>query len=105
MICPHCNEQVPLTWKRYWGSPFGRHTCPVCTKDFKLEVSAGQIAIRAIFALPGALAGTLFLSRMNSWSVSMLFYSGYFFLILIPVDRMIDNRWRKSIASPPPSNA
>jgi len=35
----------------------------------------------------------------------MLFYAGYFFLILIPVNRMIDNRWRKSIASPPPSNA
>ena len=30
MKCPQCTGNFPLTWRRYFGAPFGRMTCPLC---------------------------------------------------------------------------
>ena len=30
MKCPQCDNDFPLTWKRYIKAPFGRMSCPSC---------------------------------------------------------------------------
>jgi len=37
MICPNCDEEIELTWRRYAKAPFGKHKCPSCSSRFKLK--------------------------------------------------------------------
>ena len=40
MTCPHCNHGFPLTWRRYLGSPMGKHQCPACGAHSRLKLTA-----------------------------------------------------------------
>ena len=48
--CPHCLERFEITWARYWGSPFGRHTCPVCEGRFRIVMPLSQYAVGGLLA-------------------------------------------------------
>lgn len=96
MICPHCKHDSELTWKRYWSAPFGRHQCPECLGQFQLRFSIGQIASRAGIALPGAAIAVIIHTRTEGWLIPAVFYAAYCCLIMLPLDRVIDDRWRKA---------
>lgn len=97
MKCPHCGGEVQLTWKRYWASPLGNHSCPACDKPFRLKHS-----FRYYFIILGAaiLLGVLFALLTRIFSLSMytalIFYTLSGLVLLIPLDRWIDTKWRKT---------
>ena len=111
MKCPHCHEVFPLTWSRYWRAPFGKHTCPRCAKKSKLHSSLvywllywpllliapavsvfGIGVVYALMAGPGqsdARIAAYFDGWM--WVPAMLLP----FVLFPPIDRFIDERFRK----------
>ena len=105
MICPHCKTIVDLTWKRYWAAPLGRHKCPECSERFQLEFTTSQIALRCAIVLPGALIGVFIYAYTKTWLTPACFYTLFCATVVIPLDRLIDNRWRKTIPILPPGNA
>lgn len=105
MLCPHCKHDADLTWKRYWSAPLGRHRCPACLGQFQLEYSIGQFASRFGIALPGALIAVAIHTRTQGWLIPALFYLAYSCLIGLPLDRVIDDRWRKAIPHFPSDTA
>jgi hypothetical protein len=98
MKCPQCNQEVQLTWQRYWASPLGKHICPQCHEPFRLKHSFLYYAsiISAAFLL-----GALFPLLRSRWAIS--FYQGLSIylvacmLIIVPLDRWIDNKWRGTV--------
>jgi hypothetical protein len=44
MTCPHCNHGFALTWRRYLGSPAGKHRCPACGRYSRFKLSAAYVA-------------------------------------------------------------
>lgn len=45
MICPYCQHEFPLTWARYFGAPFGKHTCPHCEHPSKFRMTATYLLV------------------------------------------------------------
>ena len=37
MICPECESEMELTWRRYISAPFGRYRCSNCSAKFKFR--------------------------------------------------------------------
>jgi hypothetical protein len=94
MKCPYCNNEFPLTWKRYLLEPFGTHTCPTCVRKSKLTWT-----LRYAFLLSGAglLAGGLALVfsyfRINR-IIAIPLAIGIAFIAYLPVDRFGDAHLR-----------
>lgn len=95
MICPHCNAQNELTWKRYWMSPLGRHVCTECHTKFRMahtfkyySVLAGVWCVMAIIV--AYIAEHFHVNSILAYLVYALVGS----LVTFPLDRKIDNTWR-----------
>jgi Zn finger protein HypA/HybF involved in hydrogenase expression len=100
MKCPCCEQSFPLTWERYIEAPSGRHLCPNCGKNarvkFSLLYSAILLVVGGICAAPGAII-------LHQW------FGGYWpilgvipsILVMFPMDKMFDNRFRKLKAIEP----
>lgn len=102
MTCPHCNQEFPLTWGRYWSSPAGRHTCPGCKKPSRLGISL----LSLILLLPAVFIGGFpmeFLFR--KWLGGQWWIVGFIvgaFIVAVPADKFIDSKFKrlKKIDSP-----
>lgn len=93
----HIANMIPnLPGKRYWSAPFGRHQCPECLGQFQLRFSIGQIASRWCIALSVRPLSAIIYTRTEGWLIPAVFYAAYCCLIMLPLDRVIDDRWRKA---------
>lgn len=98
MKCPHCDKEVALTWKRYWTAPMGKHVCPECGESFRLKHSL--IYYTTIFSVAASL-GLIFPLFRRLWDTTLV-QAGIVYLIictviLIPIDRWVDSRWRGTV--------
>jgi hypothetical protein len=95
MICSSCNAENELTWRRYFLSPFGRHTCENCSAKFRLaHTFKYYLSILVLWLFPGVLA--LALSNVLGASSALTFtlYWVFGLAVVMPLDRKIDNTWR-----------
>jgi hypothetical protein len=55
--CPYCQQQIALTWKRYFTEPGRKHTCPNCGKISRLsgQTSTKLWALRGLAQLLGGV--------------------------------------------------
>src|SRR5262245_56008348 len=98
MKCPHCNHDFPLTWKRYFSSPLGKHLCPVCSRGSRLQFRLPQffvmISAMAIVATPFAVL--LYRWLGGYWPVLGVVPG---MVAVLPLDKMLDERYRSLIAT------
>lgn len=98
MKCPHCNSEVDLTWKRYWASPMGNHGCTQCGESFRLKHSVKYYAAIVFMAIA---LGSFFPLFAKYWGaayyLSVAAYLLCCLVILIPIDRWIDSKWRGTV--------
>lgn len=105
MKCPHCNQTFALTWKEYFGEIRGRHNCIACKRRFKLSYSWSYLAIVVLVVVIVAGPATFLAARWTHSRV-MAAASGLIVLlvVLLPLDRWLDDRWRKSAPLEPDKN-
>ena len=110
MICPHCSCSFPLSWSRYRKSPWGKHSCPGCGRTSRLRASvlfyAIYVPVGIVFQLLGVILGALAFAYVVPGTiderVTAYFEEGWWFAVLVasvvlffPVDRFLDERFRK----------
>src|ERR1039457_4505761 len=95
MKCPHCNHEFPLTWKRYWQSPTGRHVCPSCLQQSRFRLTVvSWLRMFVGISFGGIPFGWLF----HIWFGGQWWLAGWTLgglLTGIPIDKYIDERLRK----------
>lgn len=76
LVCPNCGGSFPLTWRRYFGAPSGRHRCPHCQAKLRLRRTVKYFAKAAItvILLMGPAMALLALagSYRFGWAVAVL---------------------------------
>ncbi len=94
MKCPYCNHEFPLTWARYVKSPLGRHVCPSCLKQSRLEFGIVSAALLLLVAAAVATPGVLLFYRWfgGYWAVLGALPT---FIVIFPLDKMLDGKRRK----------
>ncbi len=110
MTCPFCTQSFPLTWRRYWKAPFGRHICPSCGRKSKLRTGflywALYVPLLMIAPFATLLVALLVygLAFPRSFEEDLAWFLGspwsriallVLWVLLFPIDRMIDERFRK----------
>ena len=98
MKCPHCDESVELTWKRYWRSRWKSHTCPHCGERFRITYAPRHFI--AIFGSWFALAlvpSVLVVMIGAPPLLAMIVYLVCTFFLL-PVDREMVEAWGLTVA-------
>lgn len=98
MKCPHCENDVELTWLRYWKAPMGRHICPHCSEHFQMKHSFryyGTIFVLwIIFGLiPAYVAFDLGASELLALAIYVICGA----IFIFPLDRRIDATWRGTV--------
>lgn len=95
MICPNCNAENELTWRRYFMSPLGRHLCTHCQAKFSMVqtpkyylVIFGAWFVIAIIVFYGA--DYFGLDRLRTYLIYLVLGSA----ITFPLDKKFDNSWR-----------
>ena len=97
MKCPHCNHTFALTWKEYFLEILGRHNCVACKRRFKLSFSWSYLAIAVLMALIiGGLATFLIVRWTHSRVTAAVCSLAIVLVVLLPLDRWLDDHWRKS---------
>jgi hypothetical protein len=97
MKCPYCGGEVKLSWKKYWASPLGNHNCPACDGRFRLNHSFRYYLIILGAALLLGLLLTLSTRFFKlSLTAALIFYALGGLVLLVPLDRWIDAKWRKT---------
>lgn len=108
LVCPYCAHAFPLTWRRYFATPFGNFVCPNCGQKSKLSrglwywfLYVPMLASAPLLAVVlGAIALSLFFS---SDDVMWVLFDTYFIpgtwiivvLITLPIDRKLDTHVRR----------
>lgn len=93
MKCPQCEHNVELTWNRYWKAPFGTHSCPQCSSKFKLRHSPRYHLLIVLLVIIFCLAPAIISRNLGfSTNISLIFLiTGM--LIIIPIDKKLDENW------------
>ena len=102
MICPYCNHSFPLTWARYFRSPLGKHDCPECGAVSRLNWPPSYFAF-AILVWVAYVTASLFLTQSFTPTERRHPLGAPYFLaiyligcvIIVPLDRWYDERFRK----------
>jgi hypothetical protein len=97
MKCPQCNHTFALTWKEYFREIWGHHNCVACKHRFKLSFSWSYLAITVLVVLIIAGLTTFLVARWTHYRV-MAVVTGLVIglVVLLPLDRWLDDHWRKS---------
>jgi hypothetical protein len=104
VICPHCEHDVPLTWKKYFSSWLGHHKCPGCLRKFKIVTTVSSIALvlaATIFA--AATPAVIAFYFEHSFWYTIATYVFFIVVVVIPFDRWADNKVRPTKPVPPPT--
>ena len=98
MICPHCNHRYRLSWSDYFRHPLSRHSCPQCKSRFKLQRSLTYILLLlGAFIVLASLPCLIVMFYTRNLKLSILTYLALSVLLVLPIDRTLDDRFRKSI--------
>ena len=95
MICPTCNAENELTWKRYWSSPLGRHVCTHCQAKFRMVHTAKYYF--SIIGIWFVVAMIVFYTAENfnlGAALTYFIYFGIGLAITLPLDKKFDSSWR-----------
>lgn len=94
MDCPHCTEEVELTWRRYLKAPSGRYICPYC---------GGRFRMRHTFKYHATLFGLTVMFAGSSVGFALIFGETLFqalgvylicvIIFMLPIDKKIDSTW------------
>jgi drug/metabolite transporter superfamily protein YnfA len=86
-----------LTWKEYFLEILGCHDCVACKRRFKLSFSWLYLAITVLMALIiGGLATFLIVRCTHSRVMAVVGSLVIVLVVLLPLDRWLDDNWRKS---------
>ena len=97
MKCPYCHHKFDLTWKEYFCEIWGHHNCVACKRRFKLSFSWSYLAIAVLMALIiGGLATFLIVRWTHSRVMAAVCSLAIVLVVLLPLDRWLDDHWRKS---------
>ena len=111
MICPACQSEQPLTWRRYFTDIWGRHICTVCHRKFKVPLSFWYSVF--ILFLNVVIMRLAFLVTCHVWrGFTLMFIPVGIVIALIiefPLDKWMDDKHRtlkliKSQTEQPPRN-
>lgn len=94
MNCPNCKEKVELTTKRYFKSLLGKHICPKCSTEFKLNYTKVYflwIFLSIVFVIESSLFIINFITNKEVLDVIYLVYLVILFFIYSFIDRKIEN--------------
>ncbi|MDD4870567.1 MAG: hypothetical protein PHR77_08400 [Kiritimatiellae bacterium] len=97
MKCPNCQADFEYTWTIYFKNPLGRIKCPLCLRRFRLKSSAKywSMLILSLIIFSGfPIIGMLALGVNDG--VTWLTYIGLGILIVLPIDKLLDQRTRKT---------
>ena len=93
MKCPYCEHTFPLTWERYFKSPWGRHVCPRCSKPsrlkFRLLTAVIELIVGLLCAAPVAIVFQHWLG--GYWALLGAIPT---MLVTLPLDRMFDDKYK-----------
>jgi hypothetical protein len=96
MECPWCGHRFPMTWRRYFLSPLGKHSCPACGKQSRFRRTVGVLLRQSLMvSIGGAPCGLFFCLRFDwdhSWLVGWFLGS---LLVGLPLDKFYDGRFRR----------
>lgn len=96
MKCPNCNNTFPLTWSRYFKSPFGKHICPSCHKESVLKFSKMHFLFKAIIIVLLLFFLYLVLLIITSGNIYSFIPALVMSLILaLPIDKFHDEKFKK----------
>ncbi|SRR6266568_1256681 len=111
MICPYCEHSFPLTWRRYWlRVPFGSYSCPSCGGKSKLSTGLVYwllyLPLAAISPLVAIVLGALVYASVSPQHAAQridLFFESWWpyaaiamlWLLFFPLDRIVDERFRR----------
>lgn len=98
--CPLCRESFALDWRRYFRSPFGRHTCPSCEGRSRLAFSLAYVLFvgGAVALFAAATVGVAIWVWLRhdvappTWYVPIAGLVGI--ALLMPLDRWAGERLR-----------
>ncbi len=101
MTCPHCNHGFALTWRRYLGSPTGKHQCPVCGGYSRFKMTLSYVAMvgsawLVFFGIAFGLTVMILKGGRTPRAVAMvaaIYAAGC--VIVAVLDRIFDERFRK----------
>ena len=104
MICPACKHEIPLTWGRYFSSPFGGHRCPQCgikcrltlTMRYILSMFGVAVVLALMFIFPLL---SMFGDRWYTWLLLLLIVC----ILGLPLDRWFDEHLRALVPSAEPA--
>lgn len=97
MTCPHCSHDIPLTWKKYFGSPLGNHVCPGCGKNFKLALTASYVVLLVAASIVATGMPTVIaFFFVHSFWYTIAAYVVFVGAVVIPFDRWLDDKVRPS---------
>lgn len=98
MLCPYCYEVNDLSWKRYFMSPMGRHTCHSCGNKFRMMHTIKYYsAITGLWLVGGAIPSIILLNLGTCFKYVFITYWIVGLGIVLPFDRKISNSWRGTI--------
>ena len=83
--------------REYFRARRGRHNCPVCQRQFRLKYSFSYlfIFVLAMLVTAGVPAFAVYYFT-ERWWLALLVYVVALPLFTIPIDRWLDDTWRKS---------
>lgn len=91
MKCPFCDNEFPMTWRRYLLAPTCRHRCPYCQKRSKLALTRHYIVSLVLLAAFQLLL-TVVLIAAYSYGVGSVIIGGLIALaVWIPIDKYADS--------------
>lgn len=97
MICPSCNTGNQLTWKKYLSSPLGKHNCEHCQTVFKIKHNYKYyLSIAVLAILLFALVASVHIYLKSSIVQVVSAYLLLVLVVLMPLDKKMDNAWRES---------
>jgi len=91
LVCPHCQNSFPLTWRRYWAAPWGNYRCPQCREVSYLKANSfwGWLMLMLIAIVGGILLLISTAYIFNSLAIGTLFFIIGSFAIGFTTDKWI----------------
>lgn len=94
MKCPNCNNEFPLTWKRYLSGPTGTHTCPTCRRKSRLSFTRKYVLCSVVPTGLIAVGFAVFFWFMTKGHWTSFFYAVGASLVALPLDKYCDEAFR-----------
>lgn len=100
MKCPHCNQEFPLTWGRYWSTGWVRHHCPHCRQYSRFQFTIlVYLQYLSLVLLGVVFLGLISLAITGNWWFLGFVAGGSFAIPFIT--KFIGDRYLKLEKNPP----